>query len=68
MCMLYFQFGKISSWVKPKLIFSPIPPGIIRPVKNRENSESNYVEESWKGIKSINEQHISYITTVKFRK
>ena len=46
MCMLYFQFGKISSWVKPKLILSPMPPGIIRPVKNRENSESNYVEES----------------------
>lgn len=51
--------GKISSQFKPNLILSPILPEIIRPVKNRENSKSNYVEECWKGI---NQQHMYYIT------
>ena len=44
------RIGKISSQFKPNLILSPILPEIIRPVKNRENSKSNYVEECWKGI------------------
>ena len=59
MCLLYC---KISSPFKPNLILSPIQPEIIRPVKNRENSKSNYgnyVEECWKGI---NQQHMYYIT------
>lgn len=47
--------GKIYSQVKAKLLLTPIPPGIIRPVKNRENSKSNYVEERSKGI---NKQHM----------
>lgn len=53
------RIGKISSQFKPNLILSPILQEIIGPVKNRENSKSNYVEESWKGI---NQQHMYYIT------